>query len=79
MNQIIELGGPDALSPLEVVNIFEAKKGKKFELQFVPEEAIKAQRAGAQDSLSESFAALTLGVVHGSKIDMKNTIVAIFH
>jgi uncharacterized protein YbjT (DUF2867 family) len=76
MNQIIELGGPDDLSPLEVVNIFETTKGKKFELQFVPEDALKAQRAGAQDPLSESFATLMLGVVHGSKIDMKNTLVA---
>ena len=73
-NRIIELGGPEALSPLEVVNIFEATKGKKFELQFVPEEAIKAQRDGAQDPLSESFAVLTLGVVNGSEIDMKNTL-----
>jgi uncharacterized protein YbjT (DUF2867 family) len=73
-NRIIELGGPEALSPLEVVNIFELTKGKKFELQFVPEEAIRAQKDGAQDPLSESFAALTLGVVHGSEIDMKNTL-----
>jgi uncharacterized protein YbjT (DUF2867 family) len=73
-NSIIELGGPAALSPLEVVNIFERSKGKKFELQFVPEEAIKAQRDGAGDPLSESFAALTLGVVYGSEIDMKKTL-----
>jgi len=73
-NKIIELGGPEALSPLEVVNIFEAAKGKKFELQFVPEEAIRAQKDGAQDPLSESFAALTLGVVNGSEIDMKDTL-----
>ena len=73
-NRIIELGGPEALSPLEVVNIFEATKGRKFELQFVPEEAIRAQRDGAQDPLSESFAALTLGVVNGSEIDMKNML-----
>ena len=57
-NRIIELGGPEALSPLEVVNIFETTKGKKFELQFVPEEAIRAQRDGAQDPLSESFASI---------------------
>ncbi len=73
-NRIIELGGPDALSPLEVVNIFEATKGKKFKLQYVPEEAIKAQRDGAQDPLSESFATLTLGVVNGSEIDIKNML-----
>lgn len=73
-NRIIELGGPEALSPLEVVNIFEATKGKKFELQFVPEEAIRAQRDGAQDPLSKSFATLTLGVVNGSEIDMINIL-----
>ena len=73
-NTAIELGGPEALSPLEVVNIFETTKEKKFELQFVPEEAITAQRDGAQDPLSESFAALTLGVVKGSEIDMINTL-----
>lgn len=73
-NRIIELGGPEALSPLEVVNVFEVAKGKKFELQFVPEEAIRAQRDAAQDPLSESFAALTLGVVIGSEINMKNTL-----
>ena len=62
------------MSPLEVVNIFEVKKAKKFTLQFVPEEAITAQRDGAQDPLSESFASLTLGVVNGSEIDMKKTL-----
>ena len=74
MNTAIELGGPEALSLLEVVNIYEATKDKKFELQFVPEEAITAQKDGAQDPLSKSFAALTLGVVKGSEIDMKNTL-----
>ena len=73
-NSMIELGGPDALSPLEVVKIFEETNGKKFELQFVPEEAIKAQREGAKDPLSESFAALMLGLVNGSEIDMKKTL-----
>ena len=73
-NRIIELGGPEALSPFEVVNIFETNKGKKFELQFVAEETIRAQKDGAQDPLSESFAALMLGVAKGSEIDMKKTI-----
>ena len=73
-NRIIELGGPEALSPLEVVNIFEATKGKKFELQFVPEEALKAQKDAASDPLSESFAALMLTYSGGSEIDMKNTL-----
>ncbi len=73
-NRIIELGGPEALSQLEVVEVFETAKGKKFELQFVPEEALKAQRDGAQDPLSKSFSTLTLGVVNGSEIDMISTL-----
>ena len=73
-NTIIELGGPEALSLLEVVNIFEIAKEKKFELQYVPEEAITTQKDEAQDPLGKSFAALTLGVVKGSEIDMKNTL-----
>lgn len=73
-NRIIKLGGPDALSPLEVVKIFETARGKQFELQFVPEEAIKVQRDTAPDPLSESFATLTLGVVNESEIDMQKTL-----
>ncbi|CAN5691384.1 N/A [soil metagenome] len=73
-NSIIELGGPDALSPLDVVNIFETANGKKFELQFVPEEALRAQDEGAPDPLSKSFASLMLGVALGSEIDMKRAL-----
>ena len=73
-NKTIELGGPEGLSPLEVVNIFEKVKGTKFALQFVPKEALKAQRDAAQDPLSESFATLMLGVANGSEIDMKSTL-----
>jgi len=70
-NISIELGGPGALSPLEVVNVFETSLGKKFDLQFVPTEGIKAQKEAAQDPLSESFAALMLGIANGSEFDMK--------
>ncbi len=73
-NNIIELGGPEALSQLEVVNVFETSKGTKFALQFVPKEALNAQKDAAQDPLSESFATLMLGLVNGSEIDMKNTL-----
>ena len=73
-NRAIELGGPEALSPLEVVSIFENERGKKFELQFVPVEAIRAQKDAAPDPLSESFASLMLGIANGSNINMKKTI-----
>jgi len=70
-NAVIELGGPDALSPLEVVKIFEEMSGRKFSVTHVPEEALQAQRAAATDSLQEAFAALMLYYAHGDVIDMK--------
>jgi uncharacterized protein YbjT (DUF2867 family) len=68
-NQIIELGGPAALSPLEAVRIFESMSGKPFELQFVPAAALKAQIEGATDPLQKSFAALMLSQSNGDEVD----------
>lgn len=73
-NRVIELGGPEALSQLEVVNIFETVRATKFELQFVPKEALQAQKDTAQDPLSESFATLMLGLTNGSVNGMKNIL-----
>jgi uncharacterized protein YbjT (DUF2867 family) len=74
VNKTIELGGPEALSPLEIVAIFEAAQSKKFALQFVPAAALQAQRDAAQDPLSLSFATLMLGVDNGSVIEMTHTL-----
>jgi uncharacterized protein YbjT (DUF2867 family) len=70
-NCTVRLGGPDALSPLEVVQIFEEAGGRKFTVTHVPEEALRAQKAAAPDSLQEAFAALMLYYAHGDVIDMK--------
>ncbi len=68
-NAVLEVGGPEALSPLEVVQIFEEVKGQKFAVEHVPEEALQAQKAAA-DALQESFAALMLQYASGDAIDM---------
>jgi uncharacterized protein YbjT (DUF2867 family) len=73
-NSIINLGGPEALSPLEVVKLFEEQKGKKFQLQFVPEEALRAQKDSADDSLQQSFAALMLTYAGGAIVPMEETL-----
>jgi len=70
-NDVIKLGGPQALSPLEVVQIFEDLTGRKFTVTHVPEEALRAQTAAAADPLQEAFAALMLYYAHGDVIDMK--------
>lgn len=72
-NKIIELGGPEALSPLEVVALFEKIAGKKFELQHVPVEAIQGQKNAAPDDLGKSFASLMLVYAAGQEINMQQT------
>ena len=71
-NAVIELGGPDALSPREVVRVFEEETGRKFNVQQVPEEAIAA-KPGA-DSFQRTFSALMLGYAHGDEIEMADTL-----
>jgi uncharacterized protein YbjT (DUF2867 family) len=74
MNSIIELGGPDELSPHEVIEIFEQRSGKKFKLEYIPVEAITAQKDAATDSLTESFASLMMAYAGGAAINMKETL-----
>ena len=73
-NAVIKLGGPDALSPLDVVLLAEQAVGKTLGVQHVPEEALRAQRDSATDSLQQSFAGLMLYYAHGDAIDMTETL-----
>ena len=73
-NAVIELGGPEGLSPLEVVRIFEQVQGRAFEVQHVPDEALLAQKKTATDPLQESFAGLMLYYSAGNVIDMSETL-----
>ncbi|HYO80414.1 MAG TPA: hypothetical protein VES20_03365, partial [Bryobacteraceae bacterium] len=63
--RILEIGGPEDLSPLDVVRIFEQTTGKRFTVQHVPEEALLAQLENAADPLSETFCKLQLEYLHG--------------
>lgn len=75
-NVILEVGGPEALSPLEVVQIFEEVSGRRYTLEHVPEEVLQTQIAGAADPLQASFAGLMLQLAHGDAIDMSATLQA---
>jgi NADH dehydrogenase len=48
--------------------------GRTFEVQHVPEEALRAQQAAATDPYQQSFAALMLGYALGDVIDMRSTL-----
>jgi uncharacterized protein YbjT (DUF2867 family) len=66
----IEFGGPEAISPLEVVARFERIGGRPFKLEHVPEPALLTQFQEATDSMQKSFAALMLGYLRGDAINM---------
>ncbi|HSP15621.1 MAG TPA: SDR family oxidoreductase [Thermoanaerobaculia bacterium] len=74
VNQTIELGGPEAIAPNDVVKMFEQETGAQFEVTRVPKEALAQQFASATDEIQKTFAALTLGIAGGDKIDMKKTL-----
>lgn len=73
-NKVIDLGGAEALSPAEVIGLFEQASGKKFEVQYVPEDAIRMQHQQAADSLQKSFSGLMLTYAGGAEVPMKETL-----
>jgi NADH dehydrogenase len=68
-NRTFRLGGPEALSPLDVVRLSEQLRGMTMTVQRVPEEALRAQLASATDPLQQSMAGLMLYCAHGDAID----------
>jgi NADH dehydrogenase len=73
-NQTLPLGGPEAISPLEVVKIFEEMSGREFQVEHVPEEALKEQYKFAVNAIQMSFAALMLSYLQDSIIDMNDAL-----
>jgi len=73
-NAILELGGPEKLSPNEVVKLFEQGSGKAFRVDHVPVEALEGQKAATDDPLQQSFAGLMLSYAQGDPIDMQDTL-----
>lgn len=68
-NATVELGGPDALNPLEVIALFERVGGRTFAVEHVAPEEIAAQEAAATDPMQRSFAALMRAYARGAVHD----------
>jgi NADH dehydrogenase len=73
-NRKIPLGGPEPLSPLEVVQIFEDVWGEKFKVEFVPEAALRAQYEAATEPIPRTFTALMLSYATGGAVDMRDVL-----
>ena len=64
------LGGPEALSQLQALQIFEEVGGQVFEVEHVPEEALAEQQKAATDPMQQSFSGLMQWYAQGDPIDM---------
>ena len=73
-NAVIQLGGPDDLSLMDAVGIFEQESGQTFALQNAPDEALRVQMAAVPDSLGKTFSGLMIGLNEVGTIDMKETL-----
>ncbi len=76
-NAILELGGPEALSPMEVIRTFERASNTKFVVTHVPEAALEAQQAASSDPMAQSFTAMMRAYAHGDAIEMLDLLARI--
>jgi len=63
-NAVLEIGGPEPLSQLDAVLLFEQALGKEIKLERVPVEALREQHQSL-DPLQKTFAALMLNYAQG--------------
>jgi uncharacterized protein YbjT (DUF2867 family) len=73
-NAILELGGPENLSQLDAVKIFEEVLNKKIETGHIPVDALQSQLDGAEDPMQKSFSGLMLCLANGDRIEMKDLL-----
>lgn len=65
---VLEMGGPEPISQVEAVGIFEQALKKKIALEHVPLETLQQQHRSATDPLQKTFAALMLNYAQGDVI-----------
>ena len=72
-NATLNIGGPEALTPLEVVRLFEAAGTADIFVDCAQESDLTAQMQSAADPLHKSFAGLMLQYANGDAMDTSNT------
>jgi NADH dehydrogenase len=68
-NAVFELGG-EAVSPNELVEEVERRTGKPMQVERIPADTLRAQRAQATDPMEHTFATLMLGYAQGDEVDI---------
>ncbi len=67
-------GGPECVSQLGVVQLFEELTGKKFELEHMPREALLGMKSSTDDLMTQTAAGLMLNCACGDQLDMTEAI-----
>jgi uncharacterized protein YbjT (DUF2867 family) len=69
-NVVLAVVGPERVTPLDAVRVFEEVSGRQFQVQMVPQEALEAQLAAASNPVEQAFAGLMLRVAAGDPTDV---------
>ncbi|HSM36723.1 MAG TPA: NmrA family NAD(P)-binding protein [Longimicrobiales bacterium] len=72
-DRTLDLGGPQGLSQLEAIDVFQEETGRELRVHHVPEEALEAALETAEHDLAQTFAGLKLAVAQGDVVDMEAT------
>ncbi len=75
-NAVLEIGGPEAIGPNRVVELFERAYGRSFAVQHVPADALAAQQQAATDPMQQSFTGLMRCYAAGDRIEMRGLLQA---
>lgn len=70
-NKIFEIGGPEPLTPAQVIEEFEDSSGHSFSVQYIPVAALQQQLKEATDPLQKAFAGLMIFYANGDAMNMK--------
>lgn len=71
-NATIEIGGPEAIAPLDAVALFESLAGRKFDIETIDEAALRQRLATAKAPQERSLCALLLAYARGNAIPMED-------
>jgi uncharacterized protein YbjT (DUF2867 family) len=75
-NVALELGGPQSISQLDAVKVFEEVLRMKIEVQYLPSDVLYAQLNSNEDAMQRSFPGLMLCLANGDPINMKDLLQA---
>ncbi len=70
-NKTLAIGGPEPVTPAQVIKEFENTSGHSFNVQYIPVAALEQQAKEATDPLQKVFAGIMIFYANGDAMDMR--------